>query len=38
MVKVGALNQTTWGFNSAHLARATWQRPFRMLIPADQLV
>jgi hypothetical protein len=38
MAKVGPLNQTTWGFNSAHMARATWQRPFRMLIPADQLV
>ena len=38
MATVPPLNQTTWGFNSAHMARATWQRPFRMLIPADQLV
>jgi hypothetical protein len=28
----------TWGRNAAHMARACWQRPFRMFIPADQLV
>jgi hypothetical protein len=38
LVAVGELNKTTWGLNSAHMARATWQRPFRMLIPADLLV
>jgi hypothetical protein len=27
-----------WGRNAAHLARATWQRPFRMYIHADLLV
>lgn len=29
---------TTWGKNAAHLARATWQRPFRMSIHADLLI
>jgi hypothetical protein len=29
---------TTWGYNAAHMARACWQRPFRMLIHADDLV
>lgn len=29
---------STWGRNAAHMARACWQRPFRMFIPADQLV
>jgi len=28
----------TWGRNSAHQARATWQRPFRMLIHASRLI
>jgi hypothetical protein len=32
------LDGTTWGENSAHQARATWQRPFRMLIHADALI
>jgi hypothetical protein len=27
-----------WGRNAAHQARATWQRPFRMLIHADDLI
>jgi hypothetical protein len=27
----------SWGRNGAHMARACWQRPFRMYIPADQL-
>ncbi|MCI0634408.1 MAG: hypothetical protein L0206_10920, partial [Actinobacteria bacterium] len=29
---------TTWGYNAAHMARATWQRPYRMLIHADLLI
>jgi hypothetical protein len=32
------LDGTTWGRNAAHMARATWQRPFRMLIDADLLI
>ena len=28
----------TWGRNAAHQARACWQRPFRMLIHADDLI
>jgi hypothetical protein len=28
----------TWGRNSAHQARATWQRSFRMLIHASRLI
>jgi hypothetical protein len=32
------LDDTTWGRNAAHIARATWQRPFRMLIHADLLI
>jgi hypothetical protein len=32
------LQGATWGRNSAHQARATWQRPFRMLIHADQFL
>jgi hypothetical protein len=28
----------SWGRNSAHLARITWQQPFRMFIHADQLI
>ena len=32
------LGGTTWGFNAAHQARATWQRPFRMYIHAELLV
>lgn len=32
------LDGTTWGKNAAHLARATWQRPFRMSIHADLLI
>jgi hypothetical protein len=38
MAAVGELNKTTWGYNAAHMARACWQRPFRMYIPADELV
>jgi hypothetical protein len=38
MAEVGELNKTTWGFNAAHMARACWQRPFRMYIPAEDLV
>jgi hypothetical protein len=33
-----ALDGATWGRNSADMARACWQRPFRMLIHADTLV
>jgi hypothetical protein len=29
---------TTWGRNAAHQARATWQRPFRMLMHAETLI
>jgi hypothetical protein len=29
---------TTWGRNAAHMARAVWQRPFRMLFHADTLI
>jgi hypothetical protein len=32
------LDGATWGKNAAHLARATWQRPFRMSIHADLLI
>jgi hypothetical protein len=32
------LFETTWGFNSAHMARATWQRPVRMYIHPELLV
>jgi hypothetical protein len=32
------LGKTIWGRNSAHIARASWQRPFRMLIDADLLI
>jgi hypothetical protein len=32
------INGITWGENAAHLARACWQRPFRMYIHADLLV
>jgi hypothetical protein len=32
------IDGTTWGHNSAHIARATWQRPFRMLMHADLLI
>lgn len=32
------LDGITWGRNAAHLARACWQRPFRMYIHADTLV
>lgn len=28
----------TWGYNSAHIARATYQQPFRLLFPADHLI
>ena len=38
LVALGALHGTTWGYNAAHVARACWQRPFRMLIPAGMLV
>jgi hypothetical protein len=32
------LEGATWGRNAAHLARACWQRPFRMYIHADTLI
>ena len=32
------LDGATWGRSSAHQARATWQRPFRMLIHAARLI
>ncbi|HMI82546.1 MAG TPA: hypothetical protein VK550_00565 [Polyangiaceae bacterium] len=32
------LGGTTWGQSSAHQARATWQRPFRMLVHAQRLI
>jgi hypothetical protein len=35
---LGELDGVAWGRNAAHLARATWQRPFRMYIHADLLV
>jgi hypothetical protein len=35
---LGELDGIAWGRNAAHLARATWQRPFRMYIHADLLV
>lgn len=38
LAALGELHGTTWGYNGAHVARATWQRPFRMLIHADLLV
>jgi hypothetical protein len=28
----------TWGLNSAHMARATYQRPYRRTLPVDQLI
>ena len=31
------IENTTWGRNAAHMARACWQQSFRMYIPADQL-
>jgi hypothetical protein len=39
-VRVAGLERegATWGANSAHQARATWQRPFRMLIHAERLI
>lgn len=38
--RLGAVTDTTatWGKNAAHQARACWQRPFRMLIHADDLI
>ena len=33
-----SLEGATWGRNAAHQARATWQRPFRMLIHAERLI
>ena len=36
--RLGTLDGVTWGRNSAHQARASWQRPFRMLIPASTLI
>lgn len=38
LTRMGSLEGVTWGRNAAHLARACWQRPFRMYIPADTLV
>jgi hypothetical protein len=38
LVGLGELDGVTWGRNAAHLARACWQRPFRMYIHADLLV
>ena len=38
LVALEELHGTTWGYNAAHMARACWQRPFRMLIHADLLV
>ncbi len=38
LTAMGPLEGATWGRNSAHLARACWQRPFRMYIHADTLV
>jgi hypothetical protein len=38
LVAAGELDGVTWGRNAAHLARAVWQRPFRMYIHADLLV
>jgi hypothetical protein len=35
---LGELEGVTWGRNAAHLARACWQRPFRMYIHADLLI
>lgn len=32
------LEGVTWGRNSAHMAAITFQRPFRFIIPADQLI
>jgi hypothetical protein len=29
---------TRWGFNSAHMARATWQLPVRISIHADDMI
>lgn len=29
---------TIWGHNAAHMAAATWQRPFRLLIHADMVI
>jgi hypothetical protein len=36
--RLGTIDGVTWGRNSAHQARASWQRPFRMLIPASTLI
>jgi hypothetical protein len=38
LTDMGPLEGVTWGRNAAHLARACWQRPFRMYIHADTLV
>jgi hypothetical protein len=38
LTTMGPLEGVTWGRNAAHLARACWQRPFRMYIHADTLV
>jgi hypothetical protein len=38
LTAMGPLEGVTWGRNAAHLARACWQRPFRMYIHADTLV
>ncbi|MGI8332711.1 hypothetical protein ACRYCC_22390 [Actinomadura scrupuli] len=38
LTAMGPLEGITWGRNSAHLARACWQRPFRMYIHADTLI
>lgn len=34
----GAIEGATWGANAAHMARATWRRPFRLLLHGDQIL
>lgn len=38
LAAMAPIDGVTWGRNSAHLARACWQRPFRMYIRAATLV
>jgi hypothetical protein len=38
LTTMGPREGITWGRNAAHLARACWQRPFRMYIHADTLI
>jgi hypothetical protein len=33
-----AKDAATWGYNSAHMARATWQRPVRVAYHADDML